>query len=261
MKNMFTGLKSIVLGNRSEFPAAVPDEELLAGALDGEIDRVKMALCDGAKIDACDEYARTALMEAATHGYYDIALLLIANGADVNWVDGCYRTPITSAVSHGHLNLAELLLKHGAKLDTVDEKGKNLLMLACVEGDAATTDFLLNTKEFAPDYRDRDGMTALMHAAGGGNIHIVRQLLSNGSDVNAVDFYGQTALMCAAHGNVIDREGDEDLDIVKLLLENGADPNMKDKSGKSALDYAREGDAVMGASFVNESIVAFLNGD
>lgn len=261
MKNIFTKLKSMILCNRSEEPAATPDEELQAGALNGEIKRVKKAIKNGAKIDAYDEYTRTPLMEAATHGYYEIAQLLISEGADVNWVDGSYRTPITSAVSHGHLNLVKLLLKHGAKIDAVDEEGKTLLMLACVEGDDTSADFLLNTEKFAPDCRDHDGRTALMHAAGGGSMHIVRQLLSNGSEVNAVDYYGQTALMFAAQGNVIAREGDEDLNIVKLLLENNAEPNMKDKMGNCALDYAREGDVVMGTSFVNERIVAFLNRD
>jgi ankyrin repeat protein len=62
--------------------------------------------------------------------------------------------------------------------------------------------------------------TALMWAASAGHEDIVRSLLTNGSDVNATDDFGYTAL----DGAVM--QGD--LEIVELLLQHGADPNKKD---------------------------------
>lgn len=59
---------------------------------------------------------------------------------------------------------------------------------------------------------------------------IAKRLLDSGSDVNAVDELGFTALMCAAiRGS---RES------VELLLDAGGDANMTDDDGMTALMWA-----------------------
>jgi ankyrin repeat protein len=62
------------------------------------------------------------------------------------------------------------------------------------------------------------------------NVQIVLDLLGRGSDVNALDHYGQTALMIAAHAG--HRE------IVEMLINHRANLNITAKFGLSALMLA-----------------------
>src|SRR6185503_20457349 len=59
------------------------------------------------------------------------------------------------------------------------------------------------------------------------NLEKVLLLLANGTDINAKDQYGQTALMNAAHRGQVE--------LVRLLLEKGADLNTTAKYNLSAL--------------------------
>ncbi len=78
------------------------------------------------------------------------------------------------------------------------------------------------------------GDTALIAAAGGGHIDIVKTLLAAGADVKKLNIEGRSALMAAA------LRGDEA--IIKILLDSGADVKVKDQQGETALfDAVRYG--------------------
>ena len=78
--------------------------------------------------------------------------------------------------------------------------------------------------------KDRRVMTALMSAASAGHTKVIRTLLDNGADVNALTTYGETALMLAAmRGHT---------ETARVLLINGADVNARDEKGRTALMYA-----------------------
>ena len=59
------------------------------------------------------------------------------------------------------------------------------------------------------------------------NLEKVRFLLEHGTNINAKDKYGQTALMNAAHRGQVE--------LVRLLIDNGADLNTTAKYNLSAL--------------------------
>ncbi len=83
--------------------------------------------------------------------------------------------------------------------------------------------------------QDNEGWTALMWALEYGHTEVVKLLIEEGADVNAQSNSGETALWAAS------RYGQHP-DIVKLLIEEGADVNAKDKKGFTALMYSsREG--------------------
>jgi len=64
----------------------------------------------------------------------------------------------------------------------------------------------------------------------GGDVQGVRELLARGAEINALDRYGQTALMLAAHAG--NRE------IVETLIGHRADLNITAKFGLSAIMLA-----------------------
>lgn len=76
-------------------------------------------------------------------------------------------------------------------------------------------------------------MIALAAAVRYGHQDTVQLLLERGMDVDAADRDGKTALNHAACGWTVENE-----DIVMLLLENGADTSRQDIWGKTALDLA-----------------------
>lgn len=78
-----------------------------------------------------------------------------------------------------------------------------------------------------------DYLRPKLHKKPVGNIQKVKDLLEQGSDVNATDAFGRTPLMLAAMGN--------SQELINLLLEYGADINAKDFStGKTALQFAKD---------------------
>ena len=96
------------------------------------------------------------------------------------------------------------------------------------------------------DIRDEGGQTAMIMAARGGKIDIVKLLISEGGKLDIQSNSGATAMSWAASNG--------DIDIVKLLISEGANPSLKDKDGMSAMDYVKE----MHPSKVNEVEVSRL---
>ncbi len=79
--------------------------------------------------------------------------------------------------------------------------------------------------------RDKNGISALMHAAYYGCTNIVRLLINHGADINISNYnYKNTALMYAVE------KGHKD--IVELLIASGADVNAKNNNCDTALIWA-----------------------
>lgn len=107
---------------------------------------------------------------------------------------------------------------NAAMLEAVAEKDMKTFRLALAAGADV-------------DAANRSGFSALMGAAGLGEVEFVKLLIAGGVNVNAVyEKVGYTALMVAA------KEGFAEC--VKLLLEAGADPDMLDNRGRSAMGLA-----------------------
>ena len=101
---------------------------------------------------------------------------------------------------------------------------------ASLNGVAADLEIALNSGTDI-NAKDEDGRTALMYAAYNGHTAIIEKLIKKGATVNLTDNYGRTALMFASSGSYPES--------VRLLLKNQADPNIADKDEHfTALMYA-----------------------
>jgi hypothetical protein len=96
--------------------------------------------------------------------------------------------------------------------------------------DTKSLAFCLDSQAVSPDYRDEDGLTALMRAADRDAADALRLLLAAGAAVGAADGDGQTALHYAS---LCDHAR-----IAAMLVCAGADADARDADGATPRDAA-----------------------
>ncbi|XP_068185625.1 M-phase phosphoprotein 8 isoform X3 [Antennarius striatus] len=139
---------------------------------------------------------------------------------------------LRDAVKFGDYMAVKLALnsKEDYNLDQEDVSGMSLSMLAAAGGQDDILRLLIR-KGVKVNGRQKNGTTALMHAAEKNFLTTVAILLEAGSYVNAQTLSGETALMKACkRGNA---------DVVRLLLEYGADCNILSKHKNTAMHFAK----------------------
>ena len=166
------------------------DVPILAAAYNGNIEAVKQHLAAGTDVNVKGGFADgTPLHYAAANGHKEIAELLIEKGADMNAKDEDGGTPLDVAIQFKELEIADLIRVIGGISGAAD---------------------------------------SIHVAAAAENIEAVKQHLATGSDVNAKDVIGRTALhQSALRGHK---------KIVELLIDKGADINAKDNNGYTPLN-------------------------
>ena len=106
-------------------------------------------------------------------------------------------------------------------------------------GDLTAIERLLDSGSDA-DARDEHGQTALMNAARDGRTEVVRLLAGRGAGLNHTAKFGLTALMLSViRGHI---------DVARVLIDGGADPHVRGTGapgfhGKTAWDLAMERDS------------------
>jgi hypothetical protein len=130
------------------------------------------------------------------------------NCVDIQAKDHLGCSPLHLAVKAGHLDMVEVLLKYGARTDAADDLGWTPLMLAAHTGFIDALEAMLRTDDAAPDVGNAldKQQTALMLAAAEGHLNAVKVLAVAGSDLDATDSDGRTALNYAvshAHHHVM----------------------------------------------------------
>ncbi len=188
-------------------------------ALDfNNFDIANLLIEKGANVKIADNRGLVALHWAAGLGKEDLAKVLLSKGTDIN-VRNTFRgwTPLYTAASQGKKEMVEFLLTKGADINITDNIKRNVLTVALESEEPEIAEVLIkkgiNTKN-----KDTMGVTPLHWACYRGYEGIVKNLISQGADVNLVitdgPYKGYTPLKLAKEG------GHEDIE--KLLKENGA---------------------------------------
>lgn len=119
---------------------------------------------------------------------------LLATASAVNPASAQSLQDSWRAALAGDLTAIQNLIERGNSPDTSDAEGSTLLMLAARSGHAQVVSYLISQKA-SVNGRNKFGDTALMAAALGGHVEAAKVLIANGAEVNGA---GWTALHYAA---------------------------------------------------------------
>jgi len=230
---------------------------------DGNLNRVKVLLDQGAPIDAqVGNYRFTPLMAAVDHKGVDVLKYLLGKGAQVDLADSQGSTPLLHACNVNDVASVKVLLNAGANPNLGSKWNRFPLMYAtengndeevkallanhadvnanCDQGPAiwwaisgdklSTAKILLDAGanlNLPPLGNETTSYTSLEYAATRGNVSMVNLLLARGNDINNASSDSSTILMVAAGSNKIS--------LIEALLKEGAQIELKDNEGKTAL--------------------------
>jgi ankyrin repeat protein len=179
---------------------------------------------------ACALPARADLLEdfiiAVNNDRVATVRELLAKGIDPDSVGSSGEPVLVMAARHNFSAVVEALLAAKANVNAKSTFGDTAIMAAAFGGHLD----LVKTLRTRGAGIDGPGWTPLIYAAAGGHDAIVTYLLGEGADINAASPNGTTALMMAA------REGKGPT--ATLLLAKGADVNRRNENGVTALAWA-----------------------
>ena len=202
---------------------------LMFAAKEGNEKQVVQLLDEGVNVNKKSQYGWTALMFAAYYGRLEIAEQLIQRGADLNVVSKriptgpmatrgghTETTALREAIVQSHLDVAHLLLDSGSKANYKS------LDVAGAGGDISLVKKILSQglSVNVDDIPQKNVMgSPLASASLAGDVSMMRYLLDQGADVDLRTENAITPLYSAIKSF--------NPKAVKLLLEEGADPNLQ----------------------------------
>lgn len=156
---------------------------------------------------------------------------------------------LIDAIKAGDAATAASLLAGGANASARDEGGVTALMLAAGLGQLDTVKALLKA---GADVKAQDerGYTALVSACYNPELdrgfpEVVRALIDAGADIETQIFYGIRPLMLAA--------GAGEAGVVEVLLKAGAEPKARNEGGRTALMMVKEKDYIEVINLLHEA--------
>lgn len=214
----------------SSFAQNTSETPLISAVLYKGVEELKKSLADGEDINQQDAQGYTALIWACSYSsrevYRESAKLLIAEGADVNIQAKDGNTAIIEAAGNSE-EVFNLLLEKDADLKARKTDGTgayyNGMLHMLLYGreisdqDLARLQLLLSNGadvDEAPQSGELQGYTALIFATRENKPEIVRFLIENGANVNAVNADGDTPLSMAKKA--------ENKQIIEMLKAKGA---------------------------------------
>lgn len=225
----------VVNGSNNNVTKPNVDESLLHCAVrSNSVELLKRFVEEGCDVNQLRSNGTNAIHLAADLGHAEcLTVLLDAPKADPN-IRICVRekesTALHLAADDGNASCVSLLLAKGADAKVKNHRGFTPLHLAARTSSLECVELLLRDGNSDPNAEDFDHRTPLHAAVGKSDsaFDILETLITWGTNVNAKDVYGFTALHLAALDGLTH--------CVEMLIYHGADVSTKSRKGTTALN-------------------------
>jgi ankyrin repeat protein len=199
------------------------NEQLLDASRDGNLAKIIDLLAQGADVNTVDTYGTTPIYKAAYAGHTEIVNLLINAKANLN-TSTIYSmaTPLYVAAARGHTEIVRLLITAKANVNTTTTNRTTPLAIATRNGHTEIAQII---QEKINELNEQ-----LLNASQNGNLTEIKNVLTQGAEINFRNNKGDTALYLAAHYN--------HPEIVQQLIDSGADINLTNNEGETPLFVA-----------------------
>ncbi len=132
-----------------------------------------------------------------------------------------------------HDDIMKFMLAQGADINAADTYfGRNALMLALQAGHIKLPYWLM-AQGIDIHAEDKNGATAIWHAANNRNLYVLDELIERGANINDTDTAWKFTPLMLAINNY-------DIDLIIHLLDEGALKTIKDAKGRDAVVFAKE---------------------
>lgn len=233
---------------------ATPEEDFLTALRESRLQDARFYLEAGNSPDQIIEDGRSALIIMCDEQRSHEVRWLTEQGADPNLTDSMGQTALMYGALRGNRNIIQILIQAGALLNIQSPMGYTALQMAINSGHFETAADLEERGALVIEaYYDHPFLSEIwtrrqhyaealslkesrwkyhefLETVLAGDYRGIRTMIEEGTDPNAADSSGVTALMLSA--------GSRDPYLSQFLLTSGADPSLKDDMGLSALWFA-----------------------
>ena len=203
----------------------------------GNVENTRLFLSAGMNVNTLADYnGDTALIRAVRDSHDDLIVLLIEEGADVNLLNSVLgSSPIHEAINQNDEDCVSLLIKHEADVNIDIGGGWAPLHWAITQVSTPNIHVIRQLIEAGADVNATrsDGTPALVDALLNDQIEVGRLLIENGADVNVS--YPSPTDLSATRALLADAIGWERYEFAVILVENGADVTFVDPNGYTLL--------------------------
>lgn len=186
-------------------------------------------------ISLYDISGKNPLHHAVKQGHMTVVELLISKGFNSELRDKLFRTSLHLACLLGHAVIAEFLIKSNIdSLNSKDLRGRGCIHFAACAPTSNCLSIILSYSKELISLLDSYGRSALHYAVLNSSpeqLDVIRILLENGADLNAVDKDGRTVLHYVAEAGITRA--------IPFLIQKGIDLSKRDyKKQKTAIELA-----------------------
>lgn len=228
----------------------------LVSSFTEDLEAIQILLNTNIDINGKDNNGCTPLYHACAKGHMEVVKKLISAHADINYANTKGKNPLIISASKENLEIMQELIRAGALVNCAENNGHTPLMYASAVGNFTMVKELIKAGATL-DNKNKDGRTALHSACATGEYPLlIRKLIQEGADINAIDNQGSTSLdIVYAFGHI---ETAKELIRNKQLKIHPINTNMINISNHAKINSLRQKNRVIILQLLEEAQKAAL---